>query len=187
MRRAAWGLAVVLVVLAARALAYALSPAPPAATLGHAAGGPALPVVALVCGALGLGTACAVLWVAALGVRERQLLECATPAPALDLRRAALRAGVLFAVASLLFAALESTLHWRAGLGWHGLACLTGPVHRDAIPILVALSLVAAAAVAAGEHVAAWARRTLARLAAVRPLARPRVAPTAVCAFALPV
>ena len=39
------------------------------------------------------------------------------------------------------FAMLESTLHWRAGLGWHGLHCLTGPVHRNAIPILGALSL----------------------------------------------
>ena len=31
---------------------------------------------------------------------------------------------------------LESTIHWREGLGWHGLHCLLGPVHRDAIPIL---------------------------------------------------
>ena len=29
---------------------------------------------------------------------------------------------------------LESYLHWRAGLGWHGLHCLVGPVHRDALP-----------------------------------------------------
>src|SRR5690242_320227 len=119
-RAAAWSVAIVLVVLAARALAYALSPAPLATTLAHAAGGPALPVVALVSGALGLAAACAVLWLAALGVRERQLLEGGSPAPPLDLRRAALRAGGLFAVACPAFALLESTLHWRAGLGWHG-------------------------------------------------------------------
>ena len=40
---------------------------------------------------------------------------------------------------------LESYLHWRAGLGWHGLHCLAGPVHRDAVPIVAALSLVAVA------------------------------------------
>src|SRR4051794_22581086 len=98
MRRAAWGVSVVLVVLAARALAYALSPAPLAATFSHAAGGPALPVVALVSRALGLGTACAILWLAALGVRERQSLERGPAPPPLDLRRAALRAAVLFAL-----------------------------------------------------------------------------------------
>jgi hypothetical protein len=47
-----------------------------------------------------------------------------------------------------------------------------GPVHRDAIPILLALSLVAAALGEAVEHLVAWARRTFARLASV-PLSVP--------------
>jgi hypothetical protein len=63
---------------------------------------------------------------------------------------------------------LESTIHWREGLGWHGLHCLTGPVHRNAIPILAALSLVTAALAAALEHVFAWMRRTLASIAGSR-------------------
>jgi hypothetical protein len=70
-----------------------------------------------------------------------------------------IRAAVLFAATSATFAVLESYLHWRAGLGWHGLHCLTGPVHRDAIPLLLALSVVAAALACAVEHVLAWMRR----------------------------
>ena len=64
---------------------------------------------------------------------------------------------------------LESYLHWRAGLGWHGLHCLLGPVHRDAIPVLGALSLLAVAAHGAIEHLLAWARRLVALLAARLP------------------
>src|SRR2546423_2253975 len=67
------------------------------------------------------------------------------------------------------FALLESYIHWRAGLGWHGLHCLTGPVHRNALPILGALSLLGAALGAALDHVLAWLRRT------ITALARPRL------------
>jgi hypothetical protein len=63
----------------------------------------------------------------------------------------------------------ESYLHWRAGIGFHGLSCLVGPVHRNAIPLLVALALTAAALVEAGSHVYAWMR------AVVRELRRRRV------------
>ena len=42
------------------------------------------------------------------------------------------------------FAMFESYLHWRAGIGFHGLSCLVGPVHRNAIPLLAALALAAA-------------------------------------------
>ena len=62
---------------------------------------------------------------------------------------------------------LESYIHWRAGLGWHGLHCLTAPEHRDAIPLLGALSLLAAAAASAVEHVLGWMRRTIERLTAL--------------------
>jgi hypothetical protein len=159
--------AVALVVLVARALAYALVPS---SGLAAAAGGPALPAVVLVSAALGLGGACAVLWLASLGVRERAQLAHAC-APRLDVWAFARRAAGLFAASALAFAALESYIHWRAGLGFHGLHCLTGPVHRDALPILAALVLVAAALIGAVRHVLVWMRRTFARLRATR---RPR-------------
>ena len=76
----------------------------------------------------------------------------------------------------LTFALLESYIHWRAGLGWHGLHCLTGPVHRDAIPVLASFSIVGAALAAALDHVLAWMRGTLARLAPAPRLAAPRPA-----------
>ena len=165
--------AVVLVVLATRALSYALVPA---GDLAGAAGGPALPAVVLVSLVLGLGGACAVLWLASLGVRERALLVSA-PAPRLAVGAFVRRAAVLFLAGAAGFVALESYLHWRAGLGFHGLHCLTGPVHHDALPILAALALVASALIAAVEHVLAWMRRTLARLRGVRRVRRrvPRV------------
>ena len=155
-----------LVVLGGRAIAYALSPSPLALELSRQAGGPSLPLVTIVVGALGLALSAAVLWLAALGVRERQLLEAR---PVLSVPR--LRLGLLLGRALLLwlstmltFALVESYIHWRAGLGWHGLHCLIGPVHRDAIPILGALSLLAAALIAACDHVLAWMRRVLAEL-----------------------
>jgi hypothetical protein len=159
----AWVGAGAIVVLAARALAYALSPSPLARTFEHRAGGPALPFVVVGALVLGVGLAAAVVGLAALGVRERSLLESAAR-PRLRLRRLAARAAALFVAASLGFALLESWLHWRAGLGWHGLDCLIGPAHRNAIPLLAALSLVASALAAALDHVLAWMRRTIARL-----------------------
>ncbi|HWH54694.1 MAG TPA: hypothetical protein VNT04_03875 [Gaiellaceae bacterium] len=155
-----------LVVLAGRAVAYALSPSPLAAELSGRAGGPALPVVAVVSLVLAVGVSAAVLWLAALGVRERRLLE---PHAVVALERVRLvrlvaRSAALFAGALLVFGLLESYIHWRAGLGWHGLHCLTGPVHADAVPLLGGFSLVAAALVAAADHVVAWMRRTLAEL-----------------------
>ena len=76
----------------------------------------------------------------------------------------------LFALSSLAFTLLESYIHWRAGLGWHGLRCLTGPVHRDATPFLAALSLVASTMLEVGGHLLAWLRRTIARLVARVPV-----------------
>jgi hypothetical protein len=167
LRALAWVAAGALVVLGARTLAYGLSPSPLAAAFQHRAGGPVVPFAAV--GALGvcIVVAVAIVWLAALGVRERALVEDA-PAPRLRLGRLVLRAVLLFAATSLAFAFFESYLHWRAGLGWHGLRCLTGPVHRDAIPILGGLSLVAAALAAALEHVLAWMRRTISQLSRAR-------------------
>jgi hypothetical protein len=152
--------AVALIVLTSRALAYALVDDP----LAHATGGPKLPLIAAVSAVLALAIAAAVLWLAALGVNERRLLEPAAQAPRLSVRRLPARAATFFTSSALAFALLESYLHHRAGLGWHGLECLFGPVHRDALPILAALAVVATAVSAALDHVLAWMRRTIAAL-----------------------
>jgi hypothetical protein len=166
-RALTWLGSAVLVVLVTRAMAYAVEPSPLARALEGRAGGPALPLLAVVSLALAVALSAAVVWIAALGVRERRLLEPRPVVfePQLALRRLAGRAVALWLVTMPAFALVESYIHWREGLGWHGLHCLTGPVHRDAIPILGAFSLVAAAVRAALEHVVAWMRRTLAELA----------------------
>jgi hypothetical protein len=142
-----------LVVLATRAVVYALEPAPLAQELGSATPGPRPLLVGLVVLAL---------------ARRRG------PRPLLRLRRAVVHATATFAVSSLAFALVESYVHWRAGLGLHGLHCLFGPVHRDALPFLAALAALGAAAWEAAAHVLAWMRRTLALL--LRPIALPTLA-----------
>jgi hypothetical protein len=172
-RRLHWLPLAALVVLAARALAYALAPQTTVVgnELERQAGGPGLVVTAVAALAGATVVASAVLWIATLAVRERHLLTGRVgEAPALRPLRVLGAALGLFVVTSLAFASLESYLHWRAGLGFHGLHCLIGPVHRDALPILGALSLLAAAAEAASRHLLRWMRRTLQALRA-----RPRV------------
>jgi hypothetical protein len=93
-------------------------------------------------------------------------------APRLPLARLAFRLSALFIVTSFSFAMLESYIHWREGLGWHGLHCLIGPVHRDAIPVLAGFSVVAVAIHGAVEHLLAWARRAIALLVARLPRLR---------------
>jgi hypothetical protein len=172
-RPIAWLAAVALVVLGSRTIAYAISPSPLAAELSHQAGGLALPVITVVAILLALAFSATVVWLATLGVHERRLLETRpiVAVPRLRLGLLAARALALWLVAMPAFAYLESTIHWREGLGWHGLHCLTGPVHRNAIPILGALSLATAALAAALEHVFAWMRRTLASIARPRRIA----------------
>jgi hypothetical protein len=163
-----WLGAAALVVLAARSLAYAL--APPTLLVGplqHSAGGPHLVRIALLALAVCAGLAVAVLWLASIGVRERAALTF-VEGPRLRPIRIAAHALGLTAVTSLGFAAFESYLHARAGLGWHGLHCLLGPVHRDALPFLAGLSTVAAAVIEAARHVLRWMRRTV-RLLLERP------------------
>jgi hypothetical protein len=111
----------------------------------------------------------AVVWLAASGVRERHRLRPERTLPRLRLRRLAATAVGLYVAGSLSFALFESYLHWRAGIGFHGLSCLVGPVHRNAIPLLAGLALVAAALMEAARHLLAWMR------AAVRELFRPRL------------
>ena len=180
-RRLHWLPIAALVVLAARAVAYALAPHSTVVEneLERQVGGPSLVATTLVALVGAAVVASAVLWVATLAVRERHLLTGrAGEAPSLRPLHVLGAALGLFVVTSLAFASLESYLHWRAGLGFHGLHCLVGPVHRDALPVLGALSLLAAAAEAAARHLLRWMRRTLQALRArprarLRPPARP--------------
>jgi hypothetical protein len=163
-------LGLVLVVLGGRALAYAATPTPLAGQLG----GPRLPVITVVALAVAALLSLGVLWLAALGVRERHALAPAPgPAPRLPLARFGADAIVLGGGSLIAFAAVETWVHARAGMHMHWWACLEGPVHRNAIPILLALSLAAAALLAAARHALAWARRVVGVL---RRLAQPRAA-----------
>lgn len=175
-RREHWAgllLALVLVLLGGRALAYAATPTPLAGELG----GPRLPVVAAV--ALGVAALLSfgMLSLAALGVRERHALEVAgVPAPRLSLARFGLDSVLLGGGSLVAFGALETWIHSRAGMHMHWWQCLEGPVHRNAVPILLALSLAAGAVLAASRHVLAWARRivcVLRRLLQRRAASRP--------------
>jgi hypothetical protein len=171
-------LAAVVIVLLARSIAYAIAPTSAARMLEHRAGGPALPVLTLVALAFGGSLAVAICWLAAFGVRERMLLErrvLAEAPPRFHRVRMLVLALVLSAITSVAGGLFEAYLHWRAGLGWHGIECVFGPVHRDLLPIATALSFVAAALFAAAEHVVAWMRRTFSMLRRV-PLGGLRVA-----------
>jgi hypothetical protein len=167
-----WVVAATLAVLLTRSIAYAIAPSSGARLLEHRAGGPALPVLTLVALALGGSLAVAICWLAAFGVRERALLEqrtLAESAPRLRPARTFASAIALAVTTSVAGGLFEAYLHWRAGLGWHGVQCVFGPVHRDLLPIATAFSFVAAALLAAVEHVAAWMRRTFALLRALPP------------------
>jgi len=156
------------VVLAARTLAYALQTGLSADghELASATGGPSVWLIAAATLATATAVAVAVVWLASLAVTERQRLEPAavTASRRISIAAVAGHAVLLFLASSAAFALLESYIHWRAGLGWHGLHCLIGPVHRDALPILAALSLVTAAVLRACAHLIAWMRRIIRRL-----------------------
>lgn len=160
--------AVTTVVLVARALAYASEPGSSARFLEQGAGGPALPALALVALTLGAALAVAVCWLAAVAVRERALIE-RRPVERFAVARTLVIACALTLATCAAGGLLEAYIHWRAGLGWHGLHCLVGPVHRDLLPFETGLSFVTAAILAAARHVAAWMRRTFARLGAAVP------------------
>ena len=161
-------IAVILVVLVARWLAYATEPGASARFLEHRAGGPAVPALALVGLAICAVLAVTVCWLVAVGVRERALIV-RRKAPPFAVVRTGVTAVVLALTTCFVGGMFEAYLHWRAGLGWHGLHCLVGPVHRDLIPFEVGLSFVAAALIAAASHVMSWMRTTFARLAADLP------------------
>jgi hypothetical protein len=168
---------VALLVLAARWLTYALAPPSPLTTRFEAsAGGPRLVVVTLVSLALAAAVSTAAVWLAVVGVRERQRLRPERELPRLRLQRLLFRTVALSIASSLAFALFESYVHWRAGLGFHGLSCLLGPVHRNALPVLSALSLMGAALAEAVQHLRAWVRATVrALLTRKLVLAQPRL------------
>jgi hypothetical protein len=170
LRLGIWTLVAAAVVLATRALVYAL--APQSLVLAELADnrvvGPhlALPLLAILGAAAVLGAGALAVAVASVRVRLELEGRRLVSAPRLRPARLAVRAIALFLATSFAFAMLESYIHWREGLGWHGLHCLVGPVHRDAIPLLAALSLLAVAVHGAIELLLAWARRLFAQLTA---------------------
>jgi hypothetical protein len=158
-------------VLAARWVAYAVAPA--RSTLAARLQGETVPpnpvIVAGVVLGIGALLAIGIVWFAVMGVAERQRLEPrAVAPPPISISRLLARTLVLFVSSALAFSGLESYLHLRAGLGFHGLHCLLGPVHQDVLPFLAAFSLLAAALVSVVEHVLAWIRRTVLLLAGRR-------------------
>jgi uncharacterized protein YcnI len=169
-RASGWAAATVVVTLFGRMLAYALQPglSPDGRDLAAATGGPSVWGVALAAIALAVLTAVTVVWLASLAVTERQRLEptAVSASPGISVGAVAARAALLFAASSVTFVLLESVVHWHAGLGWHGIHCLLGPVHRDALPLLAGLSLAAAAIVRACSHLLAWMRRIIQQLTA---------------------
>jgi hypothetical protein len=186
-RLALHGAVVVGVALAARTIAYALAPSPTAQQLGGKLGGPDVVIVAAV--ALGLASlACALLiGLAAVAIGERARLAHVADAAPLRARSIPLRAAGLFAGSAALFAAAESLIHWSAGYGFHPQHCLAGPVHENAIPILAAIAVVASVAIAVGDRLVAWARRTLRDAVVLRAGAVRFTTPAAVVLGWLPV
>lgn len=182
-RLIAWLALVAVVDLIARAFAYALAaPTDPVdARLAGAFGGPKPLVLSLIAIAGAMAVSAAVLALAEMGVRERwALADEATrgPKPRIALRRVLARAVGVWVIGCVVFALVESYIHWRAGLGFHGISCLAGPVHRNVIPIIAALALVASAAMAGLAHLFGWMRRVVGRLLGRKriPRRRPRVA-----------
>jgi hypothetical protein len=167
-RALVWAVLTTLVVLGSRTLAYALTPPSPAAArlLGQL-GGPGPVLVAVTALGLALVLGGALLWLASVGAGERAALA-GVRALRLRLRPVLVRALALFAVSSLVFAALESYIHYRAGLGFHWLHCLLGPVHRDALPLLGSLSLLAAAVHGAAAHLLGAVEQHAGRLVGLR-------------------
>ncbi|MFL5865488.1 MAG: hypothetical protein ACJ766_00120 [Thermoleophilaceae bacterium] len=171
-----WLPAVALGELTTRALVYGL--APPTANLDQLSGelgGPGPVLVGAVAITLSLVLSAGVLALAAIGARERWALSdpvAGSEGPRLPLARVGRRWGVLWLVGLLVFTCIESCIHLRAGLGFHGLHCLTGPVHVNAIPVSAAVSLLVAAAVTAAGHLLRWMRRVVERLVGRRPRRR---------------
>jgi hypothetical protein len=166
---------VALLELVVRSVVYGMAHDPLRA--GDRLGGPGFTAVLLVALGIGAVLATGLVWIASLGVRERWALAEDRPRggpPRIALRPLLVRALALTLVGWLVFAGVETLVHLQAGLGFHGLECLVGPGHRNALPVVGGLALIASALVAAGRLWLAWMRRTVGRFVAPRALPRAR-------------
>jgi hypothetical protein len=171
-----WALVGLFVVSLGRWIAYALAAGTLAQKLSSQGAGARPAVVA----AFSLGAALAAtatgLWLVAVGLRERSRLQLhgwASSSRPFSAPRLLARSAALSAVTIVVFTAVESLIHYEDGLGFHGWHCIAGPVHQNAAPIMIALSLMAAAVVTAVDAVLAAARRVVSRLVlTVRALPR---------------
>lgn len=179
----AWLGVIALLELVSRAVVYGLAPSASASSraLGGQLGGPGFVAVLIVAIGLGALLSAGLVWLASLGVRERWALAEERPTggpPRIALLPIAGRALALTVVGWLAFASIETAIHLHGGLGFHGIECLIGPVHRNALPVIGGLALPASALVSAARLLLAWMRRTVGRLVRPRPSARPRHART---------
>jgi len=145
-----WALVGLFVVSLGRWIAYALAAGTRAQKLSSQGAGARPAVVA----AFSLGAALAAtatgLWLVAVGLRERSRLQLhgwASSSRPFSAQRLLARSAALSAVTIVVFTAVESLIHYEDGLGFHGWHCIAGPVHQNAAPIMIALSLMAAAVV----------------------------------------
>lgn len=161
-----------LIELITRAVVYGMAPSATLAAraLGGKLGGPSFAATLVVALVLGLLLSSAAVGFASMGVRERWALaeERHDGPPQIAVARVLVRAMLLALIGWLVFAGIETTLHLRAGLGFHGLECLVGPLHRNALPVVGCLALLASALISAGGLVVAWMRRTVRRFAIPR-------------------
>jgi hypothetical protein len=172
-----WILVGVVVVAFGRQIAYALTGGSLAERLSAAGGGPSVVWVAAIALVVAPLATLIGLWLLACGVRERCELELegwAQTAPTLRVPALVRRALTLSAATSASFTVFESILHYEQGLGFHGWHCIAGPVHQNAAPILIGLSLIAAACVTAAELVLAALRRVVAGLLVWQPVVQRR-------------
>jgi hypothetical protein len=177
-RIAMWAVVGVFVVSLGRWIAYALAAGTLAQKLSSQGAGARPAVVAAISLGLALAATATGLWLVAAGLRERSHLELdgwAASSRPFSARRLLARSTALSAVTIVAFTTVESLIHYEDGLGFHGWHCIAGPVHQNAAPIMVALSLMAAAVVTAVDAVLAAARRVVAQLVLAGP-ARPRLA-----------
>jgi hypothetical protein len=162
-----WALVGLFVVSLGRWIAYALAAGTLAQKLSSQGAGARPAVVAAISLGAALAATATGLWLVAAGLHERSRLELdgwAAASRPISARRLLARAAALSAVTIVVFTTVESLIHYKDGLGFHGWHCIAGPVHQNAAPIMIALSLMAAAVVTAVDAVLAAARRAVAWL-----------------------
>jgi hypothetical protein len=162
-----WALVAVFVVSLGRWIAYALAAGTLAQKLSSQGAGARPAVVAAISLGVALAATATGLWLVAAGLRERSHLELdgwAASSRPFNARRLVARSAALSTVTMVVFTTVESLIHYQDGLGFHGWHCIAGPVHQNAAPIMIALSLLAAAVVTAVDAVLAAARRVVAQV-----------------------